>query len=84
MAQELKKFGASVTVYDDTVVVYPAAFHAPAEPLLGHNDHRIVMALSVLLTLTGGQVIGAEAVRKSFPDFFEYLEKLNISVKTEE
>lgn len=84
MAQELKKFGSSVTVYDDTVVVYPAAFHAPAEPLLGHNDHRIVMALSVLLTLTGGQVIGAEAVRKSFPDFFEYLEKLNISVKTEE
>lgn len=84
MAEELKKFGSSVTVYEDTVVVYPAEFRAPKEPLLGHNDHRIVMALSVLLTLTGGSITGAEAVRKSFPDFFEYLEKLNISVSTEE
>ncbi|MBQ9132084.1 MAG: 3-phosphoshikimate 1-carboxyvinyltransferase, partial [Clostridia bacterium] len=54
MAEELKRFGTSVTVYEDTVVVYPTEFHAPREPLQGHNYHRIVMALSVLLSLTGG------------------------------
>lgn len=81
MAQELKKFGADVTVYDDSVIVRPTEFHAPTEMLLGHNDHRIVMSLSVLLTLTGGSIDGAEAVSKSFPDFFDYLEKLNISLK---
>ena len=80
MAEELKKFGAAVTVYEDTVVVYPVSFHAPECPLEGHNDHRIVMSLSVLLTLTGGTLQGAEAARKSFPDFFAYLRKLGISV----
>lgn len=80
MAEELKKFGTSVSVYEDTVVIYPAEFHAPSEVLCGHNDHRIVMALSVLLTLTGGEIEGAEAVSKSYPAFFENLEALGIEV----
>jgi 3-phosphoshikimate 1-carboxyvinyltransferase len=80
MATELKKFGASVTVYDDSVVVYPVDFHAPSETLSGHNDHRIVMSLAVLLTLTGGEIEGAEAVSKSYPDFFENLTSLGINV----
>ena len=80
MAEELKKFGTSVTVYEDTVVIYPAEFHAPSEVLCGHNDHRIVMALSVLLTLTSGEIEGAEAVSKSYPAFFENLEALGIEV----
>ncbi|MBR2926473.1 MAG: 3-phosphoshikimate 1-carboxyvinyltransferase [Clostridia bacterium] len=84
MAQELKKFGTAVTVYEDTVVVYPADFHAPDGMLTGHNDHRIVMALSVLLTLTGGSIQGAEAVGKSYPQFFDTLRALGIPVFEEE
>lgn len=80
MANELKKFGASVTVYDDNVVIYPAEFHAPCEILDGHNDHRIVMALSVLATLTGAEISDAEAVSKSYPEFFEHLTALGIEV----
>ncbi len=81
MAEELKKFGASVSVYEDTVVIYPADFHKPTEVLSGHNDHRIVMSLSVLLTLTGGEIEGAEAVSKSYPAFFSDLASLGIEVK---
>lgn len=44
----------------------------------GHNDHRIVMALSVLATSVGGTIRGAEAVAKSYPDFFEVLQALGI------
>ena len=80
MAEELKKFGCSVSVYEDTVVIYPADFHAPTDVLFAHNDHRIVMALSVLLTLTGGVIRGAEAVQKSYPDFFGHLRALGIEV----
>jgi 3-phosphoshikimate 1-carboxyvinyltransferase len=80
MAEELAKFGTTVSVNEDSVVVYPSDFHAPSAPLYGHNDHRIVMALSVLCTLTGGVIEGAEAVAKSFPDFFEKLAALGISV----
>ena len=81
MAEELKKFGTAVSVYDDTVVIYPKDFHKPDECLSGHNDHRIVMSLSVLLTLTGGEIEGAEAVSKSYPAFFEDLVSLGIEAK---
>ncbi|MBR2638975.1 MAG: 3-phosphoshikimate 1-carboxyvinyltransferase [Oscillospiraceae bacterium] len=80
MAEELSKFGVAVTVHEDSVVVYPHDFHAPTEILCGHNDHRIVMSCAVLLTLTGGKIEGAEASRKSLPDFFERLEKLGFEV----
>ena len=84
MAKELSAFGTRVTVEDNSVTVGPAAFHAPNRVLSGHNDHRIVMSLAVLLTLTGGEIEGAQAVRKSFPDFFERLKQLGIEVQTDE
>ena len=36
------------------------------------------MALSVLCARTGGTIEGAEAVDKSYPDFFERLKDLKI------
>lgn len=80
MAEELRKFGAEIAVYGDKIEI-SGGIKAPAEPLYGHNDHRIVMALSVLLTLTGGELRGAGAVNKSYPGFFEDLEKLGIEVE---
>ncbi|MBQ7809741.1 MAG: 3-phosphoshikimate 1-carboxyvinyltransferase [Clostridia bacterium] len=82
MAEELKKFGIAVTVREDSVVVYPHDFHAPDDILSGHNDHRVVMALTVLSTLTGGEVEGAEAVRKSMPDFFDKIKTVGVEVST--
>lgn len=80
MAEELKKFGVSSTVEEDSVVIYPMEFHAPTEPLFGHNDHRVVMSLAVLLTKVGGTIVGAEAVNKSYPEFFDVLRSLGIEV----
>ena len=80
MAAELEKFGVSVKVHDDSIVVYPVSFHAPTAPLYGHNDHRIVMALTTLLTLTGGSLEGAQAVKKSLPDYFSLLSSLGAEV----
>lgn len=84
MAEELKKFGVSVSVYEDSVVIYSNGFKKPEATLYGHNDHRIVMSLSVLLSITGGEIDGAEAVKKSFPDFFERLHTLGIEVIIDE
>ena len=81
MAEELAKFGAHVTVEEDSVRIEPCALHAPREPLFGHGDHRIVMSLAVLCTLYGGEILGAEAVAKSYPCFFEDLGRLGIGVK---
>ncbi len=84
MAQELAKFGVSVTVQEDTVTMDPTGFHAPSEILDGHNDHRIVMALCTLLTLTGGTIRGAEAVSKSLPDYFDLLVSLGADIAVTE
>lgn len=80
MAEELRKFGVTVTVNEDNIVVFPSEFHKPTEVLNGHNDHRVVMALSVLCTIFGGEISGAEAVNKSFPDYFEKLSSVGIEV----
>ena len=84
MAEELRKFGVSVTVNDDNIVIFPKEFHKPNEILNGHNDHRIVMSLATLLTLFGGEIEGAEAVNKSFPDYFEKLSQVGIEVQKNE
>ena len=76
MRGELAAFGAEFDVEEDHVTIRCAQFHAPCRALSGHNDHRIVMALSVLCTVCGGEIEGAEAVAKSMPDFFEKLRAL--------
>ena len=80
MAEELRKFGATVDVEENRVTV-SGGIKAPTETLSGHNDHRVVMALAVLCTLTGGTIAGAEAVKKSFPDFFEQLKNCGIEME---
>jgi 3-phosphoshikimate 1-carboxyvinyltransferase len=83
MASELAKFGVSVTVHEDSIVVYPLSFHAPTETLYGHNDHRIVMALATLLSMTGGTIDGAEAVKKSLPEYFERMKELGADLTSQ-
>ncbi|MBQ3264405.1 MAG: 3-phosphoshikimate 1-carboxyvinyltransferase [Ruminococcus sp.] len=80
MKQELEKLGVGMTVEKNEVVVHNGRLCPPRMALSGHNDHRIVMALSVLLTVTGGVIEGAEAVKKSFPDFFERLHDLGVDL----
>jgi len=79
MARELRRFGVDCRVEENDITV-GCGLKAPGETLCGHNDHRIVMALAVLCTLTGGSIAQAEAVSKSFPDFFQRLKDLGIEV----
>lgn len=83
MAQELKKFGIKTEVYENEVTVYGGTVKTPTQNLDGHNDHRIVMALSLLCSVTGGTINGTEAVSKSYPDYFEKIKSLGIVVKNE-
>lgn len=80
MAEELKKFGANVQVYENSVEIEKTQLKPPIVPLCGHNDHRIVMALSVLAAVFGAEIDGAEAVNKSYPDFFRVIKKAGVNV----
>jgi len=81
MAEELSKFGCDITVFENKIVVPKCKLYSPKLPLSSHNDHRIAMALSVIASVYGGEIYGAQAVSKSFPDYFEKLNSLGI--KTE-
>lgn len=80
MAEELKKFGANVKVYENSVEIEKTQLKPPIVSLCGHNDHRIVMALSVLAAVFGAEIDGAEAVNKSYPDFFRVIKKAGVNV----
>ena len=82
MEQELRKMGAELFSTQDTVTVRGGALHG-ADGLYGHNDHRVVMALAVAAYAAGvpAAIGGAEAVNKSWPDFFETVRALGGKVE---
>ena len=80
MAEELAKCGASVAVREDSVTIEKTPLFAPVLPLSAHGDHRVAMALAVLLTALGGDLDGCEHVQKSMPDFFEKLASLGVGI----
>lgn len=83
METELSRFGAECQSTQSSAMIEKRELKKPAVPLNGHNDHRIVMALSVLACVTGGEIEGAEAVKKSWPGFFQEMEKLGMKVTLE-
>ena len=82
MAEELSKFGANIKVFDNEIIIDKAELYTPKDDLYCHNDHRVVMSLSVLASVYGGRLVGAEAVKKSFPDFFDKVKALGMEVET--
>ena len=85
MEAELRACGGVLESDGGTITVHGCAglLHAPAAPLHGHNDHRVVMSLAVLaaaaaLPLT---VDDAEAITKSWPNFFEAIKPLGAEVE---
>ena len=79
----MQKFNIEVIEEEDKVIINNKHIQKPNIILNGKNDHRIVMALSIMLSKFGGEIEGIEAVNKSYPGFFEDLKSLGIEVKYE-
>ena len=84
MCEELARFGIDTRQEEDTIIVYPSNIHTPYEMVHGHNDHRIVMSMVLLMSVVGGSVDQAGAVSKSFPSFYEVIRTLGVQVTTDE
>ena len=80
MHEELKKLNGGLIFGDSMITVPKQNLQYKGTPVSGHNDHRIVMAMSVILTKIGGTVEGAEAIRKSYPGFFDDIKQLGAEV----
>ena len=84
MSEELSKFGADIKVFDNEIIINKAKLYTPKDDLYCHNDHRVVMSLAVLASVYGGRLVGAEAVKKSFPDFFDKVKEIGMEVETDD
>ena len=83
MKEELKKCGIDIEVNDNDIIVNKSDIKIPIEDIDSHNDHRIAMAMSVILSLTGGKILNASSVNKSYPNFYNDISKLGINVEVE-
>ena len=80
--EELQKLGGGLVFGENSISVPKQQLQYSGTMLSGHNDHRIVMAMSLILSQTGGCIEGAQAIRKSYPGFFDDIKRLGAKVET--
>lgn len=80
MKEELEKFGVNMSIADDCIIVNKSDIHKPNKIINSHNDHRIIMSLSLFMSQFDFTIDGVEAVNKSYPDFYKDLEKLGANI----
>ena len=78
LQQEFKKMGIQVLVSDDVIIVYGGEIQSANVD--SHGDHRIAMACAVAgLGCCGSvDISNAEVVEKSYPGFYEDLQRLYV------
>lgn len=81
MKIELAKVGIKVDINDNEVIIYKGDIYGQNIVFDSHNDHRIVMALSMLSTMFDITIKDYEAVSKSYPHYFKDLEKLGVKIE---
>lgn len=80
-AELINNLGGDVKITDDGLIIRPTN-NMHGGTIESFGDHRIVMAGAVMATALKEELIinGAEAVTKSYPDFFEDYKKLGGNV----
>ena len=84
MCEELGKLGIKSRMEEDEIEILKGELVPTEETLSGWNDHRIVMAVATILSRIGGSVDDAQAVNKSFPDYYDRIRRLGIEVSVRE
>jgi 3-phosphoshikimate 1-carboxyvinyltransferase len=76
-ADALNRIGGKVTPTDDGLIIEPIE-HFTGGTVDGFGDHRIVMAAAIASTRATSDItiIGANAIEKSYPNFFRDFENL--------
>ncbi len=75
LSKELTRLGAQVETGEDYLVIQPGPLKGTN--IITYDDHRMAMSFSLVgLKLPGVRILNPKCVEKSFPGFFEELEKL--------
>lgn len=76
LAIELRKLGANVDEHEDGLTIKPAAAYHGAS-IATYDDHRMAMSLALAgLRIPGVVIENPKCVEKTYPEFFQDLERL--------
>jgi 3-phosphoshikimate 1-carboxyvinyltransferase len=83
MKQGLERLGARVEELEDGLIVHHSVLTGAS--VNGFNDHRTVMALTIAGLMATGttQISDADAIQKTFPQFFSMLRSLGADIREE-
>jgi len=87
LKEEFDKLSTRIDLQDDEMLVHGnGGVFVKNEKLNSHDDHRIAMACAVASLQSDFPVIirNPEAVKKSYPNFFLDLKKLNAKIEVQE
>lgn len=81
LQDEFDKMGVFIELEEDLMIIQGGSRVKGAD-VHSHHDHRIAMACAVAALGAGGETVieEAQAVNKSYPDFYSDLKKLGASV----
>ncbi len=85
MEDELRKWGVDISSDEDSITIVGKSSYKKEQPVHidSHNDHRIAMAMAVFgcCAESSSVIEDAQAINKSYPDFFEDLKKIQGKVE---
>ena len=81
LQEEFGKLGITIDLQDDLMIIHGGT-GIQAATVHSRHDHRIAMACAVAALTGSGPVVieEAEAVNKSYPDFFDHLQLVGANV----
>ncbi|PWI57623.1 3-phosphoshikimate 1-carboxyvinyltransferase [Sulfoacidibacillus thermotolerans] len=73
---ELRRFGVTVTEFDDGLEIEPCDQLQEGVTVQTYDDHRMAMAFSILgLRVPGTRIENPACTAKTYPEFFQHLEE---------
>jgi len=81
LQEEFGKMGVKIELLDDVMIVH-GGNGVKGATVHSRHDHRIAMACAVAALKAGSEttIEEAQAVKKSYPDFYEHLQKLGATL----
>ena len=81
LQEEFGKLGIEISLQDDLMVIKGGTGMKSAR-VHSHHDHRIAMACAVAGLCADGEVLieEADAINKSYPNFYEHLQQLGADI----
>ena len=81
LQSELKKLGVYVKISQDTILIKEFKKHIGIPKIETHQDHRMAMSFAPLALCFGKLIIkDIDVVTKSYPSFWEELEKVGFTI----